>query len=127
MSMYRITATADAVIGDDEFVTSSYDIPQFLVNGYTASEEEAKRVAKDIIDPLHITNVHIKAERVPDTVRENDVAAVRAALVTAVGALNGPDSDAEHPAFFGLADAVATLLGVDLVDLLETGEEDDDA
>lgn len=120
--MYRITAVADAVLRSEN-TSSSYDVPQFLLNGYVTSPEDAVRVARDIIDPLNITTVHITAERVPDVIRENDVAAVKEQLRYAVEELNGPNGP--DPVLFGLAESVATLLGVDLNDLPGNDEEDE--
>jgi hypothetical protein len=122
--MYRITATANAVIESDH-TSSSYVVPQFLLNGYVKSEEDAVRVAKEIIDPLNITTVDVTVERVPDDVREKDVAAVREQLVNAARALDGDSSYAvNRTALFGLAEAVAMLLGTSLDELTENGEDE---
>ncbi len=81
------------------------------------SNAEALRIAKDIIDPLHLCTIKFTVTEQPSSAR-TDSQQLTDLLYEIVAALNG-SSDTEHAALYSTGNTVATMLGVSLQDLLD--------
>lgn len=97
------------------------EIPRFRVKADNV--RQATQLAKDIIDPLHMTDTHITAEPAP---RESWSHAMEEELGVALRALNGDSNDAEHEALLGIAEIVARYLGKDWNQLMYPDPKDND-
>lgn len=122
MKTYEITAevdTMDSRIGD---VTARgfLTVPPFYV--VAASQADARELAEDIIDPVHMTGVRI-------TIREARIPGVRELredLDLAAEALAGDDPVTWHEALQKLARGSAYLTGLDWDTLMRPFSIDDD-
>lgn len=97
------------------------EIPPFTVQAET--EGDALALAKEIIDPLRMTDTTITVVELP---REPWRWNMEQELDTAVKALGGDSNDAEHEALLGLAEVVAHYLGRDWDRLMYGGDTGDE-
>jgi hypothetical protein len=121
---YIIKASVDTVelrASDGPTMKGLCEIPRFTVKA--GGVREAESLAKDIIDPLHMTDTHITAELAP---RESWSHAMEEELGVALGALNGDSNDAEHEALLGIAEIVARYLGKDWNQLMYPDPKEED-
>jgi hypothetical protein len=97
------------------------EVPDFTVEA--DNEGDALALAKEIIDPLRMTDTRITVEEVP---REPWRWNMEQELAEAVKAMNGDSNDAEHDALLALSESVAQYLGIDWESLYygEDGEEE---
>lgn len=92
------------------------------------NEKEAEDIARQIIDPLNLCTMILTVSEEPSLPSELNAelrAELGAELDNAIEALNGDSKNAEHNALFGLAKAVADVLGINLYELLSENEEDE--
>lgn len=120
---YTIHATVDTIEIRSESgnLKGACEVPDFTVEA--DSEGDALALAKEIIDPLRMTDTHITAEGAP---RAPWLWNMEQELAEAVKAMNGDSNDAEHDALLALAESVAQYLGRDWESLYYGSETEDD-
>lgn len=112
---YMIHATVDTIEirSDSGDLKGKCEVPEFVVTA--ESEGEALALAKEIVDPLQMTDTVIRAVEAPRPPwRWN----MERELEEALRALAGDSNDAEHEALLGLGEAVAKYLGRDWEQLM---------
>lgn len=127
--LYVVTARVDTINfmgkGGDQRYRGECQVPTFLLDarsGQINSDKEAIKIAREIIDPLKMTGVHVSVHKVDIPFLDD----LKSDLDTGIEALKGDSNDAEHEALWGITETVARFLDLDW-DALEreiTGEDE---